>query len=206
MKKNIMSNYDIDMALALDGITLKACDFEDDNNIKMMIPRRRHTTAEKKSADAKWRAKYTGKKNGRSREDYKTAKEMNEMKWSFRSYSRGGYDRHGVIKNRRYNEAVEDAMKNADDGWRDDVNTYIFLVEAKESLECYIRQLELEVDEVAFMDYQFRKWAMESARTHGFKFRPRVKVDSWAEEALENARASLAEMEDDIDNFRKGVR
>ena len=207
--KNIMNNicnYDIDKYMLENGIDLKACDFEEDGNIKTMIHRRHHTTAEKKSADAKWRAKYTGKKNGRSREDYKTAKEMNEMKWSFRSYSRGGYDRNGIIKNRRYNEAVKDAMKNADDDWRGDVNTYISLIEAKESLECYIRQLELEVDEVAFMDYQFRKWAMESARTHGFKFRPRVKVDSWAEEALQNARASLAEMEEDIDKFRKGVR
>lgn len=208
MKKNNMSNYDIDMALALNGITLKACDFEEDGNIKTMVRRRRHTTAEKKSADAKWRTKYTGKKNGRSREDYKTAKEMNEMKWSFRSYTRGGYDRNGIIQNRRDIEATKDAMNDIygkDDAERE-ANYFMSLVEAKESLECYIRQLELEVDEVAFMDYQFRKWAMESARTHGFKFRPRVKVDSWAEEALQNARASLAEMEEDIDKFRKGVR
>lgn len=206
-KNNIMSNIDIDMALALNGITIKACDFEDDNNVKTMTHRRHHTTAEKKTADAKWRAKYTGKKNGRSREDYKVAKEMNEEKWSFRSYSRGGYDRNGIIQNRRYNEAMEDAMKNADtDDWRGDVNTYISLIEAKESLECNIRKLELEVDEVAFMDYQFRKWAMEAAKTHGFKFRPRVKVDSYAEEALGNARASLAEIEEDIDKLRRGVR
>lgn len=110
MKKN--SNYDIDMALALDGITLKACDFEDDNNIKTMLSRRHHTIAEKKSADAKWRAKFTGKKNGRSREDYKMAKEMDEWKHDYRSYSKGGYDRNGIIQNRRYNEAVDDAMKN----------------------------------------------------------------------------------------------
>lgn len=118
MKKN--SNYDIDMALALDGITLKACDFENDNNIKTMLSRRHHTVAEKKSADAKWRAKFTGKKSGRSREDYKTAKEMNEWKSDYRSYSRGGYDRNGIIQNRRYNEAVEDAMKNF--YGREDVN------------------------------------------------------------------------------------
>lgn len=159
-KKNIMSNYDIDMALALNGITLKACDFEDDNNIKMMIPRRRHTIDEKKSADAKWRAKYTGKKNDRSCEDYKMAKVENEWKRDIRSYSRGGYDSHGIIQNRRDIEATKDAMNDIygkDDAERE-ANYFISLVEAKESLECYIRQLELEVDEVAFMDYQFRKW------------------------------------------------
>lgn len=210
MKKNIMSNYDIDMALALNGITLKACDFEDDNNIKMMIPRRHHTITEKNKADVKWRVYFTGKKHhkDRTREDYKMAKVKNEWKRDIRSYSRGGYDRHGVIQNRRDIEATKDAMNDIygkDDAERE-ANYFISLVEAKESLECYIRQLELEVDEVAFMDYQFRKWAMESARTHGFKFRPRVKVDSWAEEALENAKASLAEMEDDIDKLRKGAR
>lgn len=209
MKKNIMSNYDMDKYMIENGINLKACDFEDDG-IKMMIPRRRHTTTEKNKANVKWRVDFTGKKHhkDRTREDYKMAKVENKWKRDYRSYSRGGYDRNGIIQNRRDIEATKDAMSDIygkDDADRD-ANYFASLVEAKESLECYIRQLELEVDEVAFMDYQFRKWAMESARTHGFKFRPRVKVDSWAEEALENARASLAEMEEDIDKFRKGVK
>lgn len=206
MKKNIMSNYDMDKYMIENGIDLKACDFEDDGNIKTMV-RRRHTTAEKKSADAKWRASFTGKKNGRSREDYKMAKEMNEMKWSFRSYTRGGYDRNGIIQNRRDIEATNDAMNDIygkDDADRD-ANYFVSLVEAKESLEVYINRLELEYDEVDFMEHQFREWAMNTARTHHFEFRPIVKIDSYVSEALNNARASLAELEEDIDKLRRGV-
>lgn len=207
MKKNIMSNYEMDKYMLENGIDLKSCDFEDDGNIKTMIPRRRHTVAEKKSADAKWRVRFTGKKNGRSHEDYKMAKEMNEMKWSFRSYTRGGYDRNGIIQNRRDIEATKDAMNDIygkDDADRD-ANYFVSLVEAKESLERDIDRLEIECDEIDWMEHRFREEMMESAYRHGFQFRPMVKVDSYAPEALENARRVLKGLEEDIDKLRKGV-
>ena len=209
MKKNIMSNPTIDMALIMDGVKFKACDFEDDGNIKTMV-RRRHTTTEKNKADVKWRVNFTGKKHhkDRTREDYKMAKLENEWKRDYRSYSRGGYDRNGIIQNRRNIEATKDAMNDIygkDDAERE-ANYFVSLVEAKESLEVYINRLELEYDEVAFMEHQFREWAMNTARTHHFEFRPIVKIDSYVSEALNNARASLAELEEDIDKLRKGVR
>ena len=208
MKKNIMSNPTIDMALIMDGVKFKACDFEDDGNIKTMV-RRRHTTTEKNKADVKWRVNFTGKKHhkDRTREDYKMAKLENEWKRDYRSYSRGGYDRNGIIQNRRNIEATKDAMNDIygkDDADRD-ANYFVSLVEAKESLEVYINRLELEYDEVDFMEHQFREWAMNTARTHHFEFRPIVKIDSYVSEALNNARASLAELEEDIDKLRKGV-
>lgn len=208
MKKNIMSNYDMDKYMIENGIDLKACDFEDDGNIKMMV-RRRHTTTEKNKADVKWRVNFTGKKHhkDRTREDYKMAKLENEWKHDYRSYSRGGYDRNGIIQNRRDIEATNDAMNDIygkDDADRD-ANYFVSLVEAKESLEVYINRLELEYDEVDFMEHQFREWAMNTARTHHFEFRPIVKIDSYVSEALNNARASLAELEEDIDKLRKGV-
>lgn len=209
MKKNIMSNYDMDKYMIENGIDLKACDFDDDGNIKTMIPRRRHTTTEKNKADVKWRVNFTGKKHhkDRTREDYKMAKLENEWKHDYRSYTRGGYDRNGIIQNRRDIEATKDAMNDIygnDDAERE-ANYFVSFVEAKESLEVYINRLELEYDEVYFMEHQFREWAMNTARTHHFEFRPIVKIDSYVSEALNNARASLAELEEDIDKLRKGV-
>ena len=207
MKKNAMSNQMIDLYLTLEGVTLKACDFEDDNNIKTMIRRRPHTVAEKYKADAKERVSLTGKKRDRSRRDYKTAKVMKAYDRSYNRYDKGGYDRNGIIQNRRNIEATKDAMNDIygkDDADRD-TNYFVSLVEAKESLEVYINRLELEYDEVDFMEHQFREWAMNTARTHHFEFRPIVKIDSYVSEALNNARASLAELEDDIDKLRKGV-
>lgn len=215
MKKNIMSNPTIDMALIMDGVKFKACDFEDDGNIKMMV-RRRHTTAEKQWADIKWRIRFTGKKHhkDRSREDYKNKTAYNNDRRAYNKSNKGGEmdkDNLGYVndtaKNRRYNETVKDAMNDIygkDDAERE-ANYFVSLVEAKESLEVYINRLELEYDEVAFMEHQFREWAMNTARTHHFEFRPIVKIDSYVSEALNNARASLAELEEDIDKLRKGV-
>ena len=209
MAKKIMNNcnYEMDKHMLENDIILKSYDFEDDT-IEMMIPRRHHTTAEKKSADAKWRAKYTGKKNGRSREDYKMAKEMNEMKRDYHSFSRGGYDRNGIIQNRRNIEATKDAMNDIygkDDADRD-ANYFVSLVEAKKNLERDIDRLEVECDEIDWMEHRFREEMMESAYRYGFQFRPMVKVNSYAPEALENARKVLKGLEEDIDKLRKGVR
>jgi len=206
MKKNVICNYEMDKYMLENGIDLKSCDAEEDD-IKLMVRRRRHTVAEKKSADAKWRVRFTGKKNGRSHEDYKMAKEMNEGRREYRLYREGAYDRNGIIQNRRDIEATKDAMNDIysnDDADRD-ANYFVSFVEAAESLERYIDRLELEADEVNWMEHQFREKMMESARLHGFQFRPIVKIDSYVSEALKNARASLAELEEDIDKLRRGV-
>lgn len=210
MAEKIMNNcnYEMDKHMLENDIILKSCDFEDDNTIETIIPRRRHTTAEKKSADAKWRKRFTGKKNGRSREDYKTAKVKNEWKHDIRSYSRGGYDRNGIIQNRRDIEATKDAMNDIygqDDADRD-ANYFVSLVEAKENLERDIDRLEVECDEIDWMEHRFHEEMMESAYRYGFQFRPMVKVNSYAPKALENARKVLKGIEEDIDKLRNGVR
>ena len=199
MKKNNMSNYDIDMALALNGITLKACDFEDNNNIKTMIHRRNHTITEKNKGDVKWRVKYTGKKNDRSREDYKMAKVENEWKRDIRSYSRGGYDRNGIIQNRRYNETVEDAMK--DFYGREDVNYEVYyysrLLTAREDYQSIVNRLQKECDIVNWMNEKM----LSDAKDNNFIYRPRV--ESYAFKALKDAEATLEAIDADIDCYRR---
>ena len=207
MKKNIMSNYDIDMALALDGITLKACDFEDDNNIKMMIHRRHHTTTEKKSADAKWRVNFTGKKHheDRTREDYKMAKVENEWKRDIRSYSRGGYDRNGIIQNRRDIEATKDAMNDIldNDELEKYIQEYFRLIEAREYYQNLVNRLQKECDIIRWMYSNFSAKIEGEANNNNFIYRPTVDIDSYAFDALERAEADLAEVESELDWVRK---
>lgn len=205
MKKNAMSNQMIDLYLTLEGVTLKACDFEDDNNIKMMIPRRRHTIAEKKSADAKWRVSLTGKKNGRSREDYKTAKVMKAYDRSYNRYDKGGYDRHGVIKNRREEEQLKDAL--LDDGaWKKDVERFSYLLEQKKELEERLDTLYLEYDEILFLQHQFGEILERSAKKHQFCYAPKVTVISYVSTAVKHHEEVLASINEQIDALRKGVR
>lgn len=203
-KNNIMSNIDIDMALALNGITLKACDFEDDNNVKTMV-RRHHTTAEKKKADAKWRVKFTGKKDGRSRKDYKEAKEKNAGEKDYRSYSRGGYDRHGIIQNRRYNEAMENAMEDIvyNDEIQYEVDHYVRLIEARDYYQNLVDRLQKECDIIKWMCSEFSKKMEAEGVANNFMYQPTVEINSWAFDNLEEARADLAEVESELDWVRK---
>ena len=209
MKKNIICNicnYDMDKYMLEKGIDSKACDSEDDNNIKLMIPRRRHSSAEKKKADAKWRASFTGKKNGRTREDYKSTKEMNDEKWSFRSYSRGGYDRHGIIQNRRYNEAMEDALEDivyGKDEIEYDVDQYVRLIDAKDYYENLVNRLQKECDIINFMYSTFSRKMETEGVANNFLYTPTVEIDSYAFGALDEARANLAEVESELDCVRK---
>lgn len=206
MAKKIFSttcNYDIDYELLTTNFDERKKEKNDDVNdeVKMMIPRRRHTTAEKKSADAKWRVNFTGKKHheDRTREDYKMAKVENEWKRDIRSYSRGGYDRNGIIQNRRYNEAVEDAMK--DFYGREDVNYEVYyysrLLTAREDYQSIVNRLQKECDIVNWMNEKM----LSDAKDNNFIYRPRV--ESYAFKALKDAEATLEAIDADIDCYRR---
>lgn len=206
MKKNNMSNYDMDKYMIENGIDLKSCDFEDDGNIKTMV-RRRHTTTEKNKADVKWRVNFTGKKHhkDRTREDYKMAKLENEWKHDYRSYSRGGYDRRGVIQNRRDIEATNDAMNDILD--KDELEHYIQeyfrLVEAREYYQNLVNRLQKECDIIRWMYSNFSAKVESEANNNNFIYRPTVDIDSYAFDALERAEADLAEVESELDWVRK---
>lgn len=208
--KNIMNNicnYDIDKYMLENGIDLKACDFEEDGNIKTMIPRRRHTTTEKNKADVKWRVNFTGKKHhkDRTREDYKMAKLENEWKRDYRSYSRGGYDRNGIIQNRRYNKAVDDAMNDIfdNDELEHYIHEYFRLVEAREYYQNLVNRLQKECDIIRWMYSNFSVKVESEANNNDFIYRPTVDIDSYAFDALERAEADLAEVESELDWVRK---
>lgn len=210
MKKNMnnLCNIDIDIDMALNGITLKADDFtaETDTTVKTMIHHRRHhTITEKQKANAKWRTKFTGKKD-RTREDYKSAKEKNAAEKEYRSYSRGGYDRNGIIQNRRMAEATKDALNDTvytKDMVDYEVDQYVRLIEARDYYQNLVNRLQKEVEIIKWMYSEFSLKLERQAYANNFAYSPIVNVDSYATDALEEAKADLAEVESELDWVRK---
>lgn len=106
MMKNVIAEMEMD--LILNGVVLKACDFEEDGGEASVTRDSYIPRAEKIRREALHRVNTTGKKHDRSRDDYKEAKNTMERQRGEKKANRGS-DYNG------YHKARIDALREADE-------------------------------------------------------------------------------------------
>ena len=144
-----------------------------------------------------------GKKKNRTREEYK----KNHRNHMDRLYEQGIYI-GDTVKNRRYAQKMDALERGADDNAlaEQDVLLYMGLVEEKERCELLVQKLTRECEALQRIhDNMVRHLSDEvyNQMVSGviFRYFPGVNIESYAPEALKNAKGSLAEVTAELERY-----